>query len=81
MTKGTRKLIKRIIHWILVAYIVVYIVTGFGITEFQTVEPLTFGLMGKAGAMRLHDNMEIPFIVLIGVHIFLILVLRDKNKD
>jgi len=80
MTRRTRKIIKKSLHWILVAYIAVYVVTGFGITDFQTVEPLTLGLMGKATAMQLHNNMEIPFLIIIGVHVYVSLILKDKKE-
>ena len=40
-------LFKRIIHWILVVLVVFYLVTGFGITEFRTIETLTLGLLTK----------------------------------
>lgn len=79
MSRRSRKIIKKTIHWVLVAYILFYILTGFGITDFQTVEPLTLGLMGKAAAMQLHNNMEIPFAVLIGIHVVLSLIMKDKQ--
>ena len=54
--------------------------TGFGITHWQTVEPLTLGLLGKASAMRIHDNMEIPFLILIAAHVVVSLILKDKEE-
>lgn len=63
--------IKRFIRWALVILIVLYIITGFGITEFRTIESLTFGILTKAWAFRIHTNLEIPFITLLALHIFL----------
>lgn len=80
MTKRNRKIIKKMLHWIMVAYILIYMVTGFGITNFQTVEPLTLGVMGKATAMQLHNNMEIPFLALIAVHVYVSLIVKEKNE-
>jgi hypothetical protein len=63
------RLIKRVIRWSLVLVAIAYVVTGFGITEFRTVESLTFGLLTKAWAFRIHTNLEIPFISLLALHI------------
>ncbi|MHB1390776.1 MAG: hypothetical protein ACYCXF_06005 [Thermoleophilia bacterium] len=80
MSRINRKKVKRIIHWILVAYIAVYIVSGFGITSYQTMEPLTLGLMGKATAMQLHNNMELPFLFLLGAHVYVSFMLKERKK-
>ena len=63
-------LIGRIIHWLLAIVVLFYLVTGFGITQFRTVEALTFGVFTKNLAFRLHDYLWIPFIILLGLHIF-----------
>jgi cytochrome b subunit of formate dehydrogenase len=63
-------LAKQIVHWSLLAILVLYVVTGFGITAYRTVELLTFGLLSKALAFKIHDDLIIPFIVLIGLHIY-----------
>jgi len=61
---------KQVVHWSLLAVLVLYVVTGFGITAYRTVEFLTFGLLGKALAFKIHDDLIIPFMVLIGLHIY-----------
>jgi cytochrome b subunit of formate dehydrogenase len=61
---------KQIVHWSLLAVIVLYILTGFGITSYRIVESITFGLLTKPLAFRIHDGLIIPFIVLIGLHIY-----------
>jgi len=79
MTK--QQLIGRTVHWLLTALVIVYLITGFGITEFRIVEPLTFGLLTKSLAQRIHISLEIPFIVLLVLHIWLLpLVRRFKLK-
>lgn len=70
MTKG--QLAKKSIHWILTALVIVYLITGFGITEYRIVEHLTFGLLSKSLAHRIHINLEIPFIILLILHIWLL---------
>jgi len=65
-----QNLAKQIVHWSLLSVIALYIVTGFGITSYRTVESITFGLLTKPLAFKIHDNLIIPFIVMIGLHIY-----------
>jgi thiosulfate reductase cytochrome b subunit len=75
-------LVKRIIPWLLLAVMVLYIVTGLGITQYRTVEAATFGLLSKNLSFRIHNNLTIPFLVLLVVHIVLPYVVRRlKNKN
>jgi len=71
-----RQLIKKIIHWLLTVVVIIYLITGFGITEYRIVEPLTFGLLTKNLAQRIHINSEIPFIILLILHIWLLPLLK-----
>jgi len=61
---------KQVVHWTLLAVLVLYVVTGFGITAYRTVEFLTFGLLSKTVSFKIHDGLIIPFVVLIGLHIY-----------
>ena len=61
---------KQAVHWSLLAVLVLYVLTGFGITAYHTVHFITFGLLSKELAFKIHDNLIIPFIVLIGLHIY-----------
>jgi len=63
-------LAKGIVHWSLLALVVLYFVTGFGIMEFRTVETLTFGLLTKTLSFKLHNNLWIPFLILLILHIY-----------
>jgi hypothetical protein len=71
MSKRRIKWVKRVIRWSLAVLVVAYIVTGFGITEARTVEHLTFGLLDKYWAFKIHNNLVIPFITLLALHILL----------
>jgi cytochrome b subunit of formate dehydrogenase len=62
---------KSTIHWLLTAVVIIYLITGFGITEYRIFERLTFGLMTKSLAHQIHINLVIPFIILLILHIFL----------
>jgi thiosulfate reductase cytochrome b subunit len=61
---------EQAVHWSLLAVLVLYVLTGFGITAYHTVQFLTFGALSKDLAFKIHNNLIIPFIVLIGLHIY-----------
>jgi hypothetical protein len=62
-------LFERIIQWALLGVTIIYVITGLGITEFRIIEPATFGLLSKNLSFAIHDNLLIPFIVLLVLHI------------
>jgi len=62
---------KRVTRWLLFAFALLYIASGFGITRYQTVEPLTLGLLTKPLAFKIHDNLIMPFALLLILHIML----------
>jgi hypothetical protein len=62
-------LFERIIQWALLGVTIIYIITGLGITEFRIIEPATFGLLSKNLSFAIHDNLLIPFTVLLVLHI------------
>ena len=80
-TKG-QNLLKQTVILLLAIVIVLYGVSGFGITEFRTVETLKFGLLTKNLAFKIHNNLEIPFITLLMLHLCLPFVFKwKKGKD
>ena len=77
------RLIKRLIktaHWLLLAVIILYAVTGYGITEYRTVETMTFGLLTKNLAFKIHDSLFIPLAVLLILHVGVSYFRFNKNK-
>jgi cytochrome b subunit of formate dehydrogenase len=71
-----QRLVKGTIHWLLTVVAIVYLITGFGITEYRIVETLTFGLLTKSLAQQIHINLEIPFIALLVLHIWVLPLLK-----
>jgi len=71
-----QRVMKGTIHWLLTVLVIIYLITGFGITEYRIVEPLTFGLLTKSLAQKIHINLEIPFIILLILHIWLLPLLK-----
>jgi hypothetical protein len=62
---------RRIVGWTLLVLALLLILTGLGITEFRIVEPLTFGLLGKALSFQLHSLLWIPFLAVLILHLAL----------
>ena len=71
-----RQLIRKTIYWLLTVVVIIYLITGFGITEYRIIEPLTFGLLTKSLAHKIHINIAIPFIILLILHIWLLPLLK-----
>jgi len=74
-------LFKKTIRWLLVIVAVIFLITDFGITEFRVVETLTWGLLTKNLAFKIHDNLWSPFIILLGLHVFFSPLLRPYLKS
>lgn len=64
------RLTKKIVHWLFVAIIVLYGISGYGITQYRIVEQVTLGLLTKPLAFKIHDNLLIPFLILLALHIY-----------
>jgi len=69
MEENSLRIIKKTISWLLLVVTAVYIMTGFGITEYRIVEPLTLGLLSRTLSFKVHLNLEIPFMILLLLHI------------
>jgi cytochrome b subunit of formate dehydrogenase len=70
--------LKRAVCGILALFLIVYVVTGYGITEFRTVEPLTFGIVDKVISMKLHEALGIPFLIVLLAHIYLSFLRKEE---
>jgi hypothetical protein len=65
---------------LLLIVIVLFVLTGFGITNYQIVEPLTFGALPKLTAYQIHINLVIPFLILFGAHFAFIIGKKIQKK-
>ena len=63
--------LRRAVGWLLLALALLLVLTGLGITEYQAVGALTFGLLGKALSFQLHSILWIPFLVVLAAHVLL----------
>jgi len=76
-----RRTLERATHWLLLVAIILYVVSGYGITEFRVVERITFGLLSKPLAFRMHSILTMPFLLLLGLHIYFTYRRRSIPKD
>jgi cytochrome b subunit of formate dehydrogenase len=72
---------KKIIHWLIAAALILYVITGYGITDFRIVTPLTLGIFDKPTSMKIHEGLGIPFIIILMVHIYLSFFKKKRKKD
>jgi thiosulfate reductase cytochrome b subunit len=73
--------LRRAVGWLLLALALLLVVTGLGITEFRTVEAVTFGLLGKALSFQLHSLLWIPFLVVLALHLLLTCLAGKREKE
>ncbi len=75
-----RAKLRGIVHWLLAIAVLLYIVSGFGITQYRAVEAVTFGVLTKELSFRLHGILFLPFIVLLAFHIYFTVLGRKRGK-
>ncbi len=67
-------LLSRVDHvaaWISAAIMVLYIVSGYGMTQAARAQTLTGGLMTPGRAFTLHNNLYIPLLITFAFHTFM----------
>jgi hypothetical protein len=70
----------QVIHWLFLAVTILFLITGFGITNFRFMEWLTFGAWSKLESYNIHLVIWIPFVVLLAAHIGLSAFLAWKRR-
>ena len=63
------RLVKKGLDWVLFGLTLVYLLTGLGITQFRMIEEVTFGLLSRSLSFRLHEELLMPFLVLLSIHV------------
>jgi thiosulfate reductase cytochrome b subunit len=61
---------SKLINWALLIVIILYVITGFGMTEYQTMEKLTLGLLSKPLSFKIHSILIYPLVILTILHIY-----------
>jgi cytochrome b subunit of formate dehydrogenase len=60
---------RQVVQYVLLFILFLYLLSGFGITEFRVIEFVSFGVLTKNIAFILHNNLIIPMAVLLVIHI------------
>jgi hypothetical protein len=60
---------RMMVRWLLFVTVLLYVLSGYGISEPRAVESLTFGLVTKSVAFSIHNNLITPFALLMFLHI------------
>jgi cytochrome b subunit of formate dehydrogenase len=77
----SRRNLQRVVGWLLLAFALLLVITGLGITEWRTVEAVTFGLLPKALSFQLHSLLWIPFLAILAGHMLLSCWAGKRGKD
>ena len=70
--------IRQCTAWALLGATCLYLLSGFGITYFRIVTPLTLGIMDKSNSLRIHDNLIYFFLPLLVLHVILTILRKLK---
>jgi len=70
---------RQIVSWLLFALIIIYIITGLGMTQYKIMEKLTGSLLTKNLSFKIHTNLIYPLIILLIFHIYP--GLKRKKKE
>jgi uncharacterized membrane protein len=63
---------------LLLLVVIVYIISGFGITQYKIVDTLTFGIFSKSASFKIHNSLEVAFLILLVLHIYFSLSKRSR---
>ena len=63
------KYARQVVQYTLLFVLLLYLISGFGITEFRIVEYISLGIFTKPVAFVLHNNLLIPMLILLAIHI------------
>jgi ABC-type antimicrobial peptide transport system permease subunit len=76
-----RKAIKKTVHLALLILIAIVIISGLGISYYQTLEGITAGLLSKNLSFQLHTLLFLPFLLILLIHIFFSWLWPKKKSD
>ena len=75
------KVLRQIVQWLLFTGIALYIVTGLAMTQFGVFEPIELGLWVRHTSVAIHNNLIIPFVILLLLHILLPYIRKLLNHS
>jgi hypothetical protein len=75
------KLLRQMVQWLLFAGIALYILTGLGMTQLGIFEPEVLGLLVRRLCVTIHNNLIIPFVILLLLHMLLSYIRKWLNHS
>lgn len=65
--------VKKIVRWLLLVNVLIYIISGLGITQSRIIETLTLGILTKPLSFKIHNQLVflISLLILLFFHIVL----------
>lgn len=72
--------VGKTVHWLLLALVAAYLITGLGIAQSGIIQPLTLGLLGKALSFQIHSALLIPFVAVLLLHLYLVLSRKKVRR-
>ncbi|MFA6088422.1 MAG: hypothetical protein WC755_01035 [Candidatus Woesearchaeota archaeon] len=74
-------IIKKVVAYLTLIVILLFIVTGFGITQPKIVEKLTLGLLTKSLSSSIHLYLIYPSIIFLAAHLYYSRSLFNRKKN
>jgi len=74
----------RLLTWILLALLIIFVITGYGIVNPQLINELTGGILTRSLSLYLHTTLDMPLLVLLMLHVLIQLrfaLIRWRVKD
>ena len=75
------QLVSRVIHWLLVIVLIIYLITGLDIAYYQVMQAVTFGLLSKLLATKIHDALLLPFVILLVLHVVTVIIAGRRGRE
>jgi thiosulfate reductase cytochrome b subunit len=63
--------LNRVLVWLTLFLFIVFIISGYGITNPEVIRELTGGVFTRAVSLNLHLNLAFPVLVLLTIHILI----------
>ena len=63
--------LNRLFVWVLLFLLIIFILSGYGITNPELVEALTGGIVTRMSAIYLHRILDMPLLSLLMTHILI----------
>ena len=61
---------RKVVHWTLLGLTILYLITGLSVTYFNIAEAITFGLLSKSLASRVHELLIYLFVPILALHLY-----------